>query len=124
MGASSWSLGSYLVPLRQMQVQRLPEVHHPSSLVAVQTTVNPLTPGKDVQRLVLCRGKIQREESTGGHGTLSQAPGPREHGSLHTAVNGQRSPGFGAKSRSLSRILKDWKDLDQKRWGERVFQAG
>ena len=50
--------------LRQMQAHRFPEVHHPSGLVAVQTIVNPLTPGKDVQRLVLCpegryRGRSQ-----------------------------------------------------------------
>lgn len=62
-----------------------------------------------------------------GHGMLTQAPGLREHGSLHRGVNGQRSPGQErrwAKSRVLCKISKERKDLDQKRWGRRCSRLG
>ena len=69
-------------------------MHHPCRLVAAPAAVSPLTPGKGCPEAGPrpC-GKVWREESTGGHGTLAQTPGPREHGSLHPGVNGQKSPG-------------------------------
>ena len=87
MGASSWSLGSYLVPLRWMQAQRFPEVHHPSGLVAVQTIVNPLTPGKDVQRLVLCPEGRYRGRSQLG----AMEPSPRPLALGNMAASAQQS---------------------------------
>ena len=75
----------------------------PSTLVAGPTTVSPFAPGKDVQRLVLCpEGRYRGRTRLGA---MEPSPRPLALGnmaSLHTAVNGQRSPGYEAKSRSLA----------------------
>lgn len=48
--------------------------------------------------------------------------------SLHTGVNGQRSPGHGGEEMGINQGFKQdfqrAEGLDQKRWGKKVFQVG